>query len=82
MRGRDVRRALGALARRPELVPESLRMAASMRGRGRPLPSSDYLGWRLATAYGNTDASLPETDLVHYLEWRRQMRRIRSWKPK
>lgn len=81
MKAKDVWRALRALVSRPSLAVESTRMLASMRRRGRPTPSSDYLRWRMTTAYGRADAGLSGEDLVHYLEWRRQMRRIRAWEP-
>jgi hypothetical protein len=67
--------AVGVLLRRPSLLVEAFR---SWLAFGRGVRATDYLEWRLHTAYG--DASVIETpDLVHYLAWRRQMRRIARW---
>jgi len=34
-----------------------------------PLPSSEYLRWRMHTAYGRDDAVPPAEDLVRYARW-------------
>ena len=70
---------LGALSRRPSLLWEALTSFWEMRRHGRPHPSGAYLDWRLQTAYGTPNARVTTADLVHYLEWRRQMRLIRRW---
>ncbi|MGB7860858.1 MAG: hypothetical protein WBM90_10205 [Acidimicrobiia bacterium] len=70
---------LGALLRHPFLLLEAIRTGIEMRRHGAPLPSSAYLNWRLQTAYGSANTAPPTTDLVHYLRWRQQMRRIRAW---
>lgn len=34
-----------------------------------PLPSRDYVRWRLHTAYGDADAVPPAGDIVRYARW-------------
>jgi hypothetical protein len=34
-----------------------------------PLPSRDYLKWRMYTAYGNEDIVPPADDIVRYARW-------------
>ena len=34
-----------------------------------PLPSREYLRWRMHTAYGRDDAVPPADDLVRYARW-------------
>ena len=70
---------LPELARHPALLWEAVRAWAAMRRHGRLLPSDSYLQWRLHTAYGDDIADVPGTDVVHYLAWRRDMRRLRRW---
>ena len=72
---------MGALLRRPRLLLEAIRSGWTMRRHGRPYLSGAYIGWRIQTAYGTTNADMTSSDLVHYLEWRQQMRRIRQWGP-
>jgi hypothetical protein len=67
------------LMRRPILLVEAVRAWFAMRRRGRVLPSSAYLSWRRATAYGDPMATASAHDLVYYLEWRRQMRVMSKW---
>lgn len=67
---------LKVLAAQPSLLWEALRAALAMRRRRRLLPSSAYLRWRLSTAYGDPYAPMDSIDLVHYLKWRKEMRRI------
>jgi len=69
------------LLRRPTLLWEAVRSGWTMRRHGRPHLSGAYLDWRIQTAYGKTNAAMTTSDLVHYLEWRRQLRRIRKWGP-
>jgi hypothetical protein len=72
------RGSVAAVLRRPDLwatgARQSLRLAEPGWWRRRPhlpVPSQDYLRFRMVTAYGGsgsvTDAS--GEDLVHYLEW-------------
>jgi hypothetical protein len=39
-----------------------------------PLPSREYMQWRLHTAFGDEKATPTATDLVSYLEWTVRMR--------
>lgn len=73
--------SLSSLTRRPALAAESVRALLSVRRRARPWPSRDYLGWRMHTAYGDSEAALDPTDFIHYLEWRRRMRMLGQWDP-
>ncbi len=68
-----------AMLRRPDLWPAALVAARRLAPRGwwrrspfLPLPSADYLRFRMVTAYGG-DGSQPAAaaDLVAYLEWSR-----------
>ena len=34
-----------------------------------PLPSRDYVRWRMHTAYGSDDAVPPAADVVRYARW-------------
>ncbi|HEX6147085.1 MAG TPA: hypothetical protein VF083_09940 [Acidimicrobiia bacterium] len=38
------------------------------------LPSSDYIAWRVHTAYGNGMSETRQEDLASFLMWRRRMR--------
>ena len=83
-RGEAARRLLGAsvvrtMLRRPDLWPAALVAARRLAPTGRwrrfpflPLPSADYMRFRMVTAYGG-DGSHPAeaADLVAYLEWSR-----------
>jgi len=40
-----------------------------------PLPSREYLRFRIVTQYGDPDADPEGQDLVRYLEWCRAQRR-------
>ncbi|MCZ6568405.1 MAG: hypothetical protein O6923_08900 [Actinobacteria bacterium] len=70
---------LTALTREPLMLWEAVRAGFAMRRMGRLLPSSAYLDWRTHTAYGDSKASIPSTDMVHYLHWRREMRMMSRW---
>lgn len=72
------RGVLAALAARPVLALEALRTMFAMRGKGGIAPSAEYLRWRTSTAYGDQKVTISERDLLHYLNWRRQMRGIRK----
>ena len=78
-----MRRALGAVARHPGLWLEAVRVlvAVSPDGWWRTFPfvprvEPDYAAWRLATAYGTEATAVAGEDLIGYLRWRRQQRRI------
>ena len=81
-------RATGLVARRPRLWPTAARQAGRLvppawwrRAPFLPLPSRDYVRFRLRTQYGAAGDPDPG-DVVTYLEWCRQMahthRRARS----
>jgi hypothetical protein len=38
-----------------------------------PLPASDYLRWRMYTAYGDEAAVPPADDVVRFARWRRKL---------
>jgi hypothetical protein len=69
-----------ALARRaalnPALAVDLLRVAWRFRRRGwyrrfpfLPLPSRDYVRWRMYTAYGDANAVPPAEDVIRYARW-------------
>ena len=68
-----------ALLLRPRLWPEVLR-AAQAHGckewwkRLLFVPESEYLAWRMQTAYGEKHAAMDPQDAIRYLEWRRRQR--------
>ena len=74
--GPGLGRGLFALAGRPILAWEALRVAVAMRRRRGALPSTVYLDWRMHTAYGQAQTELRPEDLASYLSWRRRMRAI------
>jgi hypothetical protein len=66
------RRAL----RHPSLGMDLLRVAWRFRRRGwyrrppfLPLPASEYLRWRMLTAYGDPNAVPPAEDVERYARW-------------
>jgi hypothetical protein len=73
----------GALARRPRLwrraVKEAL-LLADPRWWGRlpflPLPAKDWLAFRMETAYGDRRARPGPEDVVAWLEWADDAKRI------
>jgi hypothetical protein len=74
--GRLLRRIAALALRRPQLVP--MLLAAAWRFRARdwyrrppfvPLPPSDYIAWRLHTAFGSEDAVPDHRQLTSYLRW-------------
>jgi hypothetical protein len=72
-------RLILAVARRPSLWLEAWRAAADIRckqwwKRLLLVPESEYLRWRLTTAYGDPAARMEAADLVRYLQWRRRQR--------
>ena len=67
--------ALRAL-RSPSLAVDLLRVAWRFRARGwyrrppfLPLPSRDYVRWRMYTAYGDYNAVPPAEDVIRYARW-------------
>ena len=67
--------ALRAL-RSPSLAADLLRVAWRFRARGWyrrppwvPLPSREYVRWRMYTAYGDYDAVPPAEDVIRYARW-------------
>jgi hypothetical protein len=78
--GRWLRSAAAALARHPSLWLTAVRQALVMATPGwwhrrpfLPLPPTDYLRFRLQTAYGGAGERPPEPDdLVTYLHWCRR----------
>ncbi len=78
--------AVGAVLRRPDLWPTALVQAVRLAPRGwwrraphLPVPSADYLRFRMLTQYGGegTVADARAEDLVTYLEWCREWRTAR-----
>ena len=72
------RRSVLALLRQPLLGLEAARAWWSMRSRHGGGMSEAYLSWRLATAYGDSDATMSGQELLDYLSWRRSMRALRE----
>ena len=73
--------AAAAVARRPSLWLTGARQALLLAAPGwwppfLPLPSPEYLRFRLQTAYGGTGDRAPEpADIVTYLRWCRSLDR-------
>lgn len=68
--------------KRPGLWPALLSAAWAFRARGwyrrapfLPLPSREYMRWRLETAYGDPEAVPPENEIVRFVTWSAEMRR-------
>ena len=68
--------------RRPGLWPAMLSAAWAFRSRGwyrkppfLPLPSREYMRWRLETAYGDPEAVPPRDEIVRFVTWSAEMRR-------
>ena len=62
--------------RHPPVAAALLRVAWRFRRRDwwrrfpfLPLPSTDYVRWRMHTAYGSDDAVPPADDVVRYAKW-------------
>jgi hypothetical protein len=61
---------------RPRLAIDMLRVAWRFRSRGwyrrfpfLPLPSADYVRWRMHTAYGDPATVPPPDDVIRYARW-------------
>ncbi len=68
--------------RRPGLWPAMLSTAWAFRARGwyrrppfLPLPSREYMRWRMETAYGDPDAVAPRDEIVRFVTWSVEMRK-------
>lgn len=68
-----------AVVVRPLLWPTAVRAMRRTAGRGwwrrapfLPLPTGEYLGFRLVTQYGDASAQPSAHDVVNYLVWLRQ----------
>ena len=68
-----------AVLSRPSLWIEAVRTWFSLRRRGGFAGSPVYVGWRMATAYGDSSTTASAQDVLNYLRWRREMRTIRNW---
>ena len=71
-----VRESLGAVARRPHLWFEAIRLARATTAPGSLLPDDTYAAWRVETAYGDANHALEPDDLIELLEWRRRQRKL------
>ncbi len=76
---RAVLKIVWALARRPILWPTAVRQARRTAAPGwwrrrpfLPVPSGDYLRFRMLTQYGETDRQPDVQDVVKYLLWCRE----------
>ena len=65
-----------AVLRRPRLWPTAARVARRTATSGwwrrkpfLPVPSGDYLRFRMVTQYGDADRQPDATDALAYLEW-------------
>jgi len=73
---------LRVVLRHPVLATEALRTALATATPGwfrqppfLPRPEPTYRDWRLATAYGRSDADPSTKEMVEYLQWRRTLRK-------
>jgi hypothetical protein len=69
----------GAVARRPDLWPSALRQLRRTAAPGWwrrppfvPLPTRDYLAFRMVTQYGDPRHRPEPRDVVNYLSWCRR----------
>jgi hypothetical protein len=69
-------RIAAAVAARPSLWGVGVRQWRRTTPRGwwrhrpfLPVPSGDYLDFRLVTQYGRADAPVPPEDVLNYLSW-------------
>jgi hypothetical protein len=73
-----------ALARRPRLWPTAFRVAVDLvpgawwrRWPPLPLPASEWLGFRMETAYGAPERRPGAGEVVEFVLWCREMKRLR-----
>ena len=66
----------GRALRRPATGVALMRVAWRFRRRNwwrrfpfLPLPATDYVRWRMLTAYGDYDATPPASDVERYARW-------------
>lgn len=76
-------RMAGLALRRPGTLPHILAAAWAFRARRwylrppfLPLPSRDYLRWRMETAYGDPDAVPTREEMERFLRWASRMRAL------
>lgn len=81
--GRLVLRLAARAALRPRLALALLATAWAFRRRGwartppfLPVPSREYLRWRMYTAYGDENAVPPAEDVIRFAQWRRKLLRL------
>jgi hypothetical protein len=81
--GRLVLHLLARAAVRPRLALALLGTAWAFRRRNwartppfLPVPSREYLRWRMYTAYGDEDAVPPTEDVIRFAVWRRKLLRL------
>ncbi len=67
----------------PRLALDLLRVVWAFRARGwyhrppfLPLPPSEYVRWRMYTAYGDEQAVPPAEDVMRFARWRREVMRL------
>ena len=64
----------------PRLGLDLLSLAWAFRARGwyrrppfLPVPSKEYIAWRMYTAYGDEAAVPPLEDVIRFAQWRRKL---------
>lgn len=64
----------------PRLALDLLSLAWAFRARGwyrrppfLPVPSKEYVAWRMYTAYGDNAAVPPLEDVIRFAQWRRKL---------
>lgn len=74
---------IGRSAVRPRLALDLVAMVWAFRRRGwygrppfLPVPSREYVRWRMYTAYGDEAALPPIDDVVRFAVWRRKLLRL------
>lgn len=67
----------------PRLAIDLVRLAWAFRARGwyrqapfLPFPPSEYVRWRMYTAYGDEDSVPPLGDVIRFARWRREVMRL------
>ena len=67
----------------PRVARDLLCLAWAMRARGwfrtppfLPLPPTEYLRWRMYTAYGDEESLPSAPEVVRYARWRRELLRL------
>ena len=75
------RALIGLALRRPHRIPAILGLGWAFRARGwyrrfpfLPWPPSEFIAWRMETAYGSADASPPADELERFVVWASRMR--------